>query len=116
MGDLVLALAALEPQNRDLLVLDETPNLLAKAISEPTDNSRRSQREPQVLTEEEHQLTGSLKLRHVAVDIDPVDTVDLKTDLICKNLRDGRAHGRPPLPGRSRGSILPYRRAVCSSV
>jgi hypothetical protein len=96
-GHLVLALAALEPDHRNLLALDETSNLRAETIPQPTEKSRRRQREAQVFAEEKHQLTRSLELRHVAVDVDPIDAAHLKTDLICENLRDGRAHGGPPL-------------------
>src|SRR6185295_4004037 len=109
VGHLVFALAPLEAHQWNLLSLDELPDRLAKPLPELTEKRGRGDRVTQVLLQEVDQLTRTLKLRHIAVDIDPIHTTDLQTDLICENLRDGRAHGYPPLLGRSGGTILPYR-------
>src|SRR5262245_2908128 len=106
---LVFALAPLETHHRNLLPLDELPDCLAKPIPKLTKKRWRGQGVAQMLLQKVDQLTRALELRHVAIDVDPIHAADLQTDLICENLRDGRAHGCPPLPGRSEGTILPYR-------
>src|SRR5215217_5567966 len=90
---LILALATLKANHGDLLASDEPLDLRVKTLSELTKKCRRSHWVAQVLAEEKHQLTRGLQLRHIAVDVDPIHATDLKADMICENLTDGRTHG-----------------------
>src|SRR5262249_11497784 len=87
--DVLLALPALEVHNRDVLstgkVIDGGDEFLVHLLQQ-----RRGHDRARVLVEETAQLIGPLQPGHVAVQVEPVDAVALKHDVIAQYSFDVR--------------------------
>ena len=83
-SDGVLALPALELNDRYQLLVGEGGNGLDELIVEWADGGRRGDPIAEVIAQEAAQLAARLQLGHVAVEIQAVDAVDLERDVVAK--------------------------------
>ena len=70
-------------------------DLSAEAIPDRPQQRRRRDLMPEMATQEPHHLTADLQLRHVRVQIQPIDTLDLERHMTLEHVIDIR-HARHP--------------------
>ena len=75
---LQLGIILAEPDPRDLIGLGERGDRPAEPVPELPEQHRRGKREPQVPGQERHHLRTGLQDRHVRVEIDPVQALDVQ--------------------------------------
>ena len=75
---LQLGLVLLELDPRDVIGVGEGEHRLAEAVAHLPEQRRRGEREPQVPGEECHHLGTGLQDRHVGVEVDPVQALDIQ--------------------------------------
>ena len=73
-----LAVTLVEADHRDVVGLREQRDRVAERCAHLLHDRRRGNRIAQVLGHEPHHLPGDLKVRHVAVEIDPVQALQIQ--------------------------------------
>ena len=82
--DLPVTLGELD--HRDLVGVGERAHRPAELITDPTHHHRRRDREP-AQRQELHDLTTDLQIRHIPVEIDPVQTLQVQAHMPIQNVR-----------------------------
>ena len=75
---LQLGLVLLEPDPRDVVGIGERQHRPAEPVAHLPEQRRRGERESQVAGEERHHLGTGLQDRHVGVEVDPVQALDIQ--------------------------------------
>ena len=83
-GDVFFALAELEVDDGDLVALGEVLDVVDEAVGDLLEEGRGDNRVLAVLVQEPPEIFGSLKQRHVAVEVQAVDAVDLDGDVVAQ--------------------------------
>src|SRR5882672_2206081 len=84
LGDILLALLALEPHNGDVVSLSEGINAPDELVGQPAEQLRRRDGPAAVLGKEPPEILGSLQPRHVPVEVQAVDAVDVEGDVVAE--------------------------------
>ena len=96
--DLALTLAELD--HRDLVAVGERAHRPAEPVTDPTHHRRRRDREP-ARGQELHDLPTDLQIRHIPVQIDPVQTLQVQPHMPIQNVccpHRTAGHQRTPAP------------------
>jgi hypothetical protein len=103
LGEVVLAFALLEAEQRDPLLAGEAFDGLHKGMRELPHQGRRGHRMATMCPEEHHHPEIPLQLRHVEVKVHAVDGLHLQHNALAQDLgyTAGGAHRRLQSPGRS---------------
>jgi hypothetical protein len=95
-----LAVPLDEAHHRDVVERGEPAHPVPEPVPDPTHHHRRGDREPplrQVL----HHLPANLQVRHVPVQVNPIQTLDIQGHMPIKDVvrrHRPRHHGTPPRP------------------
>jgi hypothetical protein len=91
---LQLRLALTKPDPGNVIGLGERGHRPAEPLPELAEQHRRGEREPQMPGQERHHLRTGLQDRHVGVEIDPVQALDIQRDMPIKHIvhRDDPLH------------------------
>src|SRR5262249_3145378 len=93
LGDIVLALALGEGDQRDLLARDEPLDRGDEGLADRLHEDRGRKRLPAVEAEERGDATVRLKARLVHVEVHAVDALDLEGDVAAQDIGDGPWYG-----------------------
>jgi hypothetical protein len=96
--DLPLTLAELDQP--DLIRIGKRTHRPAEPVADPAHHHRRGDREP-ARGQELHHLTTDLQIRHIAVEINPIQTLDVQAHMPVQNIccrHHSLSHGTPPRP------------------
>jgi hypothetical protein len=96
-----LAVGLGEADHRDVLVVSEPRDRLAERGADLVEDRWRGDRIPQMPGQERDHLPADLQVRHVTVQIDPVQTLQVEPDMPVEKLVDrhrGHDRQRGPLP------------------
>ena len=108
---LQLGLAFPEPDPGNVISLGERGHRLPEPLPELAEQHRRGEREPQVPGQERHHLRTGLQDRHVGVEIDPVQALDIQRDMPIEHVvhRDDPLHHATSVRSsqRSRDPVRP---------
>src|SRR6195256_937959 len=85
--------ALLELDHRDVVVLGEPRHRLPEPGADLLEHRRGDDRHPEVIVQERDDLAAYLQLRHVAVEVDAVQALDVQHRMTIQQLRD-RDHTR----------------------
>ena len=86
VGDVVLALALLEPDQVDPLVLAEALDVLDEALGERVHEGRGGEGVAQVAPEEADDTHLVLEFWHVHVEVHPIDGLDLEGHVVAQHV------------------------------
>jgi hypothetical protein len=81
-SDVLFALIGLEVDDRDPLALGEGTDAVDEAVGDLLEQGGRDDRVPAVLVQEPPEVSGPLEQRHVPVEVQAVDAVDLEGDVV----------------------------------
>jgi hypothetical protein len=98
----------LQAQNRNVMVGSKGLDLAAEPVADLLEQGRRGDREPKVLGEEGGHLAAHLQVRHVGVQIEPINAVERQADVAVEDVVDV-GHGRHHTSVPARGTALPAR-------
>jgi hypothetical protein len=87
-GDIILALALPERDERDLVLLGKALDGPDEALADGVHQSRRGESVPEMRTEECRHSAFGLKIRYVDVEVEAVNPLDLQGDPVSKDLGD----------------------------
>ena len=99
-----LAVIPAEPHHRNLVVGSETLHRFTKGGADLVHDRRRRDRITQMRGHERHHLPGHLQVRHIAVQVDPIQALHIQVHMPVKHIiyRHRRSHNRQPgRPSRS---------------
>ena len=105
----------LERQDRDPVGVGERPDVTTEAVADVAQQRRRRDRLPKMLGDEPNDLPADLQVRDIRVEIQPIDTLDLKRHMALEDVVDVRhargARHRPSIhhEGRLRRPGAPSR-------
>ncbi len=91
------AIGLLEPQDRDAMPLGEGFDVTAEPVAVALHQRRRRDRVTTMPGEERHHLASDLQAGHVRVQVQPVNTIDLQSDMTIEHVID--VHHRRPCHG-----------------
>ena len=92
VAHLVLTLAALEWHQRAAVLLCEALDVGEEAIAHRGEQRRRRDRVASMVFEEVPELSRGLQRRHLAVDVDAIDTGNRQADVVLDNGVDVAFH------------------------
>jgi hypothetical protein len=84
------AVGLVEPQDRDPVVGGEALDVAPKAVADRPQQRRRRDRLAETAGDKPHDLPTDLQARHVRVQIQPIDAVDLKRNMPVEDVVDVR--------------------------
>jgi hypothetical protein len=94
-----LAVSLGEAHHRDVLVVGEPRHRQPERCSDLVEDRRRRDRIEQVRGQKTHHLPTDLQIRHVGVEVDPVQALQIQRDMAVENPVDRyRGHNRQPGP------------------
>ena len=96
----VLALALAELHERNLMLRHEAFQLGHEVAAHRAHQRRRRQRLAAVLAKEAHDPALALQLRHIDIEVHPVDAFDRKPDMAAENIGDALCYHRRRLRSR----------------
>ena len=99
-----LAVVLTEPHHRDVVVGGETVHRRAERGADLLHDRRRRDRIAQMRGHKRHHLPAHLQVRHIAVQIDPIQALHIQAHMPVKHIvyRHRRSHDRQPgRPSRS---------------
>jgi len=82
------AIGLLELKDRHSVLDGEGLHLTTKAVADLLEQSGRRNREPEVFSEERDHLPAYLKLRHVSIEEESIDTVHREADVTIEDVID----------------------------
>jgi hypothetical protein len=88
LHDLELGLVLIELDPRDVVGIGERDHRPAEPVPHLPEQRRRGEREPQVPGQERHHLGTGLQDRHVGVEIDPVQALDIQHHMPVQHVID----------------------------
>jgi len=89
MHHLVLALPLHEVHPRHALVHGETAHRSAERVGDLAQRRGRGNRQPELAMDVTHDPRGVLQLRHVDIEIHPVDALDLEDSVLGNDIGHG---------------------------
>ena len=95
-----LAVSLGETDQRDVVDLGELEHRLAERQPDLVEQRRRRHLGATMLTQERDDLTRHLQVRHIRVEIDPVETLHLQGHVTSKQIVDVRDLGHRATPER----------------
>jgi hypothetical protein len=99
---LVLAVPFTEADHRDVLSLGELAHRPPEPGTDLLHHRRRRDRTAQVLHHERHHLTADLQVRHVAVEVDPVQALHIQRHMPIEKIVHRHCCSHTRQPDRSR--------------
>jgi hypothetical protein len=87
------AIRLFQVQDRDPLVVGEALDVAAEAVADRPQQRGRRDRLAQMARDEPHDLPTDLQARHVRIEIQPIDALDLQRHMTIENVVDVR-HAR----------------------
>ena len=96
--DVDLAVGLGETDQRDVVDLGELEHRLAERQPDLVEQRRRRHLGATMLTQERDDLTRHLQVRHVPVEIEPVEALDLQRHVTSEQIVDVRDIGHRPPP------------------
>jgi hypothetical protein len=85
LGDVVLALAFGERNERDLMLLDESLHRGDESLAHGIHEGRGGKRLPAMKPEERRDTTVGLEPGLIDIEVHPVDAFDLESDMILED-------------------------------
>src|SRR6185437_8403049 len=112
---LQLALPLGKADHRNITLSSELHDRPPKPQPDSLQNRRGRNREPQMPGQKTDHLTRHLKVRHPAVEIDPIETLQIQTDMPIQDVVHAHhtsRHDPPPGSGQLNPTSLPHPKAT----
>jgi hypothetical protein len=96
--DVDVAVTFLEVNDRDVVIFGEGVHGSAKPIAHLLHHCGRSNRHAKVIAHENEDLAGGLQVRHVCVEIDAIEALEIEGYMLVEQVVhvDDGGHGAPP--------------------